>query len=209
MELQISHSLCTKISSTGFLWWEEKVHRRNIAEIMWVEGHEHSRSGMLSRPYSYVAWDAVKNERIGVYLTPSPSVPFPLRFLFPAFSLQSRFSLLSSSRRTERQRSSSAPGGLGQSEAGWRKASAAASFADRLSKFRLFLLILRDDAWSGVIPKAVFHCCAGDGLWRAVTSLSRLIGYVLQSLFLRKMTDASDIFRHASSKCVFCLAHMP
>lgn len=89
------HMVFDQNSADRFSMARKKDHRRNIAEIMWVEGREHSRSGMLSRPYSYVAWDVSKNECIGVYLTPLAAfLSFSHLLLFPAFSLQSHFLFL-------------------------------------------------------------------------------------------------------------------
>ena len=62
--MQISYCVCPKIQKNGDIQTIKSRCRKNIENIMRTKESEYNRSGMLSRPYSYVSGDTAAYERI-------------------------------------------------------------------------------------------------------------------------------------------------
>ena len=60
MELQISHSICTKISKKSFLWRKAGRNRKDIADTVRLEKDKDRRGRGMPRSRTYVGRDTTK-----------------------------------------------------------------------------------------------------------------------------------------------------
>ena len=64
MELQISHSVCTKVQKENILRRKKRRNRKNTERIVRMERSKHNRGGGLPRPHTYVGGNTAENECI-------------------------------------------------------------------------------------------------------------------------------------------------